>query len=63
MSQYEYEEISSVVSSKQVLRKIAQRETEGWELYLLRQNQFFLFGSGGTAGLVAIMRKVRRSEQ
>jgi hypothetical protein len=62
MKQYQYEEITSVLSSKKVLMKIEELEKEGWELYLLKQNQFLILGSGGTGGLTAIMRKSRHSE-
>lgn len=63
MIQYEYDKITSIFSEKRVLRKIEQREKEGWELYFLKQNKLFIFGSGGTIGLTAVMRKIRKSGQ
>ena len=57
MNQYQYEQFSDLFSPNSVLRKIEQREKEGWELYLLEPIRIFLFGTGGTGGLTAVMRK------
>jgi hypothetical protein len=61
VAQYEYKRLASILSGKKVLAQIQHLEKQGWELYLLQQQQIFMFGCGGTSGLLAIMRRERNS--
>ncbi len=57
MDLHEYKYIHSLSPDK-VLRQIADYELQNWSLYLLQPSQFFFLGSGGSAGLHAVMRRI-----
>ncbi len=57
MDRFEYKNIENAFSARKVLRQVEAYEREGWSLHSLESTHFFVFGSGGTAGLRAIMRR------
>ena len=57
MEQYDYKYLSSAFSSKKVLRQVEEYERDGWTWYFLRPALSFLFGSGGSSGMEAVMRR------
>lgn len=61
MEPHEYKYIFSLSSDK-VLRQVSDHERQGWFLYLLQPGHFFFLGSGGSAGLHAVMRRIVRME-
>ena len=62
MEQYEYKSFNNSFSAEKVLRQIEDHENKGWVLYMLKPAQFLLLGTGGTGGLMAIMRRNRDYE-
>ena len=61
MDLHEYKHLYSISADK-VLRQVADCEREGWSLYLLEVGKFFILGSGGSAGLHAVLRRTVKSE-
>ncbi len=57
MERFEYKYISNAFSARQVLQQVEAYEREGWTVYSLESTHFFILGSGGSAGLQAIMRR------
>ena len=57
MNTFEYKYISNIFSPRKVLQQVEMHEKEGWSLYTLDAMQFFIFGSGGTAGVQAVIRR------
>lgn len=59
MERYDYKSFGNAFSAEKVLRQIEEHEGLGWTLYYIRPTQFLILGSGGTAGLMAVMRRPR----
>ncbi|MCH7687428.1 MAG: hypothetical protein IH899_12230 [Planctomycetes bacterium] len=59
MEQYDYKYIHSTLNAEKTLRQVEKHERDGWTLYFLQPTLFLLFGSGGTGGLTAVMRRSR----
>ncbi len=56
MDCYKYKQFQSLSADK-VLRQIEAHEQMGWSLYLLQPIHFFIFATGGSGGLQAVMRR------
>ena len=63
MDSWKYKHIQSSLSADRVLRQVEAHEQMGWSLYLLQPCQFFIFGSGGSSGLQAVMRRKASERQ
>ncbi len=57
MDTFEYKYIGNAFSPRKVLKQIEEHERAGWSLYSLDPALFFIFGSGGTSGMQAVMRR------
>jgi hypothetical protein len=64
VNEFEYKYIGSAFSARKVLREVEAFERDGWSLYSLDPTVLLVFGSGGTTGMQAVMRRpLRRDTQ
>lgn len=59
---HEYKLIATNTKTEKALREIEQAEQEGWEVFSIQPSQSLIFGSGGSQGVWAILRKPKNRD-